>query len=77
MYAFVPTMLVLSQFNTFFPKLKDTLRLKGLSIQAQHCYPLRTAVDERGEQTVNRDEKISGIRNIGSSSSILKWSLNR
>ena len=70
---------VLSQIDTLYPALKDTLILKGLSIQAQDRYPLRTAVDQRGEQTINRDGKTSGsIRNVtSSSSSVLKWCLNR
>ena len=59
---------VLSQTDTLYPGLKDTLSLKGLSIQAQGRYPLRTTVDQRGEQTINRDGKTSGgIRNVASS----------
>ena len=30
----------LSQIDTLYPGLKDTLSLKGLSIQAQDHYPL-------------------------------------
>ena len=53
---------VLSQIETLHPDLKDTLSLKGLSIQAQDRY---------------RDGKTSGgVRNVASSSSVLKWSLN-
>ena len=33
----------------------------GLSIQAQEKYPLATACDQRGEQTINRDAKTAGI----------------
>ena len=51
----------------------------GLSIQAQESYPLRTSIDQRGEQTINRDAKTPG--GIGNFSnlppSILKWFLNR
>ena len=32
----------------------------GLSIQAQEKYPLTTACDQRGEQTINRDAKTAG-----------------
>ena len=31
-----------------------------LSVQAQDSYPLRTLVDQRGEQTINRNAKTSG-----------------
>ena len=64
MYAIVPTMLVVSQIDTFFPGLKDTLHLKGLSIEAQDRYSVRTAVKQKGEQTINCDGKTSGIRNV-------------
>ena len=69
---------VLSQIETLHPDLKDTLSLKGLSIQAQDRYLLWTALEQRGEQTVNRDGKTSGgVRNVASSSSsALKWPLN-
>ena len=42
------------------------------------CY-LRVAVDQRGEQTLNRDAKTTGgITHFASdNSSILKWTLNR
>ena len=33
----------------------------GLSIQAQNNYPLTTACDQRGEQTINRDAKTAGM----------------
>ena len=33
----------------------------GLSIQAQDHYPLATACDQRGEQTINRDAKTAGM----------------
>ena len=39
---------VLSQIDTLYPGLKDTLSLKGLSIQVQDRYPLRTVVDPIG-----------------------------
>ena len=70
---------VLLQIYTLYPGLKDTLSLKGLSIQAQHRYSLWTAVNQWGEQTINRGGKTSGgIRNVAySSSSVLKWCLNR
>ena len=79
MHAIVPTMLRYYRKSTLYPGLKHTLSLRVLSIQAQERYPLRTAVDQRGEQTNNRDGKSSGgIRNVASSSSsVLKWCLSR
>ena len=52
---------------------------KGLSVQAQSCYPLRTSIDQRGEQTLNRDAKTSGGIKLFASNkeSVLKWTLNR
>ena len=32
----------------------------GLSVQAQSNYPIMTAADQRGEQTINRDAKTTG-----------------
>ena len=49
---------VLSQIDPLYPRLKDTLSLKALSIKAQYHYPLQTAVDQRGEQTINVMEKL-------------------
>ena len=36
----------------------------GLSIQAQDRYPLATACDQRGEQTINRDAKTTGMSRL-------------
>jgi hypothetical protein len=51
----------------------------GLSVQAQDRHPLRTATDQRGEQTINRDAKTAGgIKSFANdSNAILKWTLNR
>ena len=48
-------------------------------MQGQDRYPCRTAVDQRSEQTINRDAKTSGgIKYFASDPrSILKWTLNR
>ena len=50
-----------------------------MSVQAQDHYPNRTAIDQRGEQSVNRDAKTAGgIKKFHSSeSSNMKWTLNR
>lgn len=70
---------VLSNIDTLYPGLKPILQSTGLSIQAQDRYPLRTSIDQRGEQTINRDAKTSG--GVGSfaasSSAVLKWCLSR
>ena len=62
-----------------YPGCKELLLSDGLSIQAQDHHPNRTAIDQRGEQSVNRDAKtVGGINKFYSSeSSILKWTLNR
>ena len=39
---------------------KDLLSVNGLSVQAQKSHPLRTSIDQRGEQTINRDAKTAG-----------------
>ena len=70
---------ILDNIDELHPGLKELLSKEGLSIQAQDRYPLRTAVDQRGEQTLNRDAKTAGgIKSFASDSkSILKWTLNR
>ena len=62
-----------------YPGLKPMLVKSGMSIQAQDRHPLRTAIDQRGEQTINRDAKTSGgVKAFATdSSSVLKWCLNR
>ena len=51
---------VLESIEQMYPGLKDMLKCKGLSVQAQEKYSLRTSIDQRGEQTINRDPKTSG-----------------
>ena len=50
-----------------------------MSVQGQSSYPTRTPIDQRGEQTINRDAKTSGgIKFFASDlGSVLKWILNR
>ena len=69
----------LKNMETLHPGLKDMFEKTGLYVQAQDCYPVRTALDQRGEQTINRDAKTSGgIKAFSrNSSSVLKWYLNR
>ena len=55
------------------------LRQSGLSVQAQERYAVRTAIDQRGEQTINRDAKSSGgiSQFAAKESNVMKWTLNR
>ena len=46
----------LDNIEEFYPDNKKLQSKEGLSIQSQDRYPLRTAVDQRGEQTINRLE---------------------
>ena len=50
--------------------LKDLLSVDGLSVQAQKSHPLRTSIDQRGEQTINRDAKTAGEYYVFSPSSL-------
>ena len=70
---------VLKCIDKTHPGLKDLLASSGLSVQSQNRYPLRTAIDMRGEQTLNRDAKTSGGITYfsSSSSSVQKWAMNR
>lgn len=62
-----------------YPGLKDMLKTKGISVQGQDRYPIRTAIDQRGEQTINRDAKTAGgVKSFSTrEESVLKWCLNR
>lgn len=51
---------LLRNIDTQYPGLKPLLKTGGLSVQAQPHYPMRTSVDQRGEQTINRDAKTAG-----------------
>lgn len=55
---------ILMNMEQFYPGLKDLISKEGLSVQGQEKYPLRTAIDQRGEQTINRDAKTSGKINF-------------
>ena len=50
----------LVNMDNLYPGLKELIQENGLSVQAQDSYPLRTSVDQRGEQTINRHAKTSG-----------------
>ena len=40
--------------------MKPLLEGKGISVKAQNSYFVRTSIDQRGEQTINRDVKTTG-----------------
>ena len=60
------------------PGCRELLERNGLSVQGQDIYPCRTPIDQRGEQTINRDAKVAGgIKYFASDqNAILKWTLN-
>ena len=47
-----------------FPGLNELIAVIGFSIQAQEHHPIMTAVDQRGEQTINRNAKTLGKLNL-------------
>ena len=65
--------------DRLFPGNKEILKRFGISVQGQDKYPLRTAIDQRGEQTLNRDAKVSGgITSFAvDHTCVSKWTLNR
>ena len=69
----------LENLDNTHPGCRELIQGKGLSVQAQDRYPARTTIDQRGEQTINRDAKTAGgIKFFASDqNAILKWTLNR
>ena len=69
----------LENLDITHPGCRELLKYKGLSVQGQEKYSCRVAIGQRGEQTINRDAKVSGgIKYFASDpNSILKWTLNR
>ena len=70
---------VLKCIDKNYPGLKEMLTSTDISVQSQDRYPLRTAIDMRGEQTLNKDAKTSGgvTQFASSASSVQKWAMNR
>ena len=70
---------LMKSIDNVYPGLKDMLSSCVLSVQSQNRYALRTATDQRGEQTFNKDAKTTGgIRGFASNTnSVLKWTLNK
>ena len=60
----------MKNFESYFPGLKV-----NLSVQAQGQYYLRTAVDQRGEQTLNKDVKtVGGIKGVSGDNNVIRSS---
>ena len=60
----------LKSMETLQPGFKDMLKKNGLSVHAQGLYPIRTALHQLGEQTINKDAKTSsGIKTYSINSS--------
>ena len=70
---------IVHNIDLLYLGLLEILIKKGMSVQAQDKYPLRTSIDQRGEQTLNKDAKSgSGIKNFANiEAAVLKWTLNR
>ena len=70
---------LMANMDELFPGNKEVLKNHGISVQGQDRYPLRTAIDQRGEQTLNRDAKMAGgITGFAADeASVTKWTMNR
>ena len=55
---------ILDDLEILYPGLKSLLAAKSRSVQAQDRQCIRTAIDQRGEQTTNKDAKTSGGMSI-------------
>ena len=51
---------MLKNLDQSHPGLKALLSKQGLTAQAQERYLCRTSIDQRGEQSINRDAKTTG-----------------
>ena len=69
----------LVNMEQIYPGLKYLLKEKGISVQAQENYPSRTSIDQRGEQSINKDSKtVGGIKGFANEpSNVLKWIFTR
>ena len=69
----------MDNIEKLYPNRKPMLETKCLLVQRQGRYATSTSIDERGEQTINRDTKASGgIKSFENNrKSVLKWCLNR
>jgi len=53
--------------DSLHPGMNELLLHHGLSVQGQEKYDLKTAADQRGEQTINKDAKTIHIKYFMSS----------
>ena len=69
----------LKTIESNYPRMKEMMKHVGLFVHGQDKYPLRASIDQRGEQTINRDAKTTGgIKAFTTQEdSVLKWCLNR
>ena len=49
----------LENLDITHPGCRELIQFKGYSVQGQDRYPGRVAIDQRGEQTNNRDAKVA------------------
>lgn len=52
---------MMKNIDSLYPGMKKLLLNHGLSVQGQEEYHLKTAADQRGEQTINKDAKTTGM----------------
>ena len=52
---------ILLNIGVTYPELKALLAEKGISVQDQDRYSLRTLADQRGQRTINKDAKTADL----------------
>ena len=64
--------------NHLYPGLKQILENNCMSVQVQYRYTICTSIDQRGEQTLNKDAKTAGgVRGFAANQpSVLRWNFN-
>ena len=64
--------------NHLYPGLKEILENNCIPVQAQDRYPIRTAMDQRGKQTLSKDAKTTGgVKGFAvNQATILRWTFN-
>ena len=50
----------MTNLDKYYPGIEALILQNGLSTQAQESHQLMTASDQRGEKTINRDDKTQG-----------------
>ena len=51
---------ILVNIDAKYPGMREYLKIGGISAQAHTKHAVRTATDQRGEQAINKDAKITG-----------------